>query len=797
VSRLEKLLAQARHSGKQGELFTTLYDLGSAYAEAGQLLKAVASLEEAAQVAQALGAVGQVHALRSLGSLLWSAGAYGKAEVRFRQALEAAQLQGDDRSASFLLADLATPQMLRGDYDAALAALEAVLASRQEQDFAPSERRWLRLSLARALSGAGQHDAAAVAASAVVEELRKEVDPLSPMDGSRALMHIAEIRSRQQRHDEAYQALVDALRFVPGGWAHQYNVMGDEAMSSFHDAAVRVLVAAGKLPEATVLAKLAASRMASHQPKAELAGRDLSKSYAQRIRQSFRVLVDLLLEQRRALEAEQALLALQEVEARAAVQRPGQTQVPLMNLFTPSEALWATEWNGLLQAAQAAARLHREAAPHSNKPGADPSSGNPQLAWERLKAAPGQAVALLAQLSRASSGQCLGCPAAVAAPDSPKGPPGLKNDDASSLVLRYWVQPSQTQILVRDAAELRQIVVPMGQAELRRLVINYDRTLRNRLTDPRAQGKELFDRLVAPVFAATGRPDTRERLVIVADGALRYLPFAALYDGSQWLIERHALQPGVSQGVEAPRAAGERVLGLGVSEPHGRLSSLPAVPDELGKIVLEAGEPPGNGILPGVLRLNRAFTATALQRALRQRFPVVHVASHFVFEPNSMELSHLLLGDGSRLSMAELRGGEYPLEAVDLLVLSACETAVESQDSFGHEMDGFARLAVSKGVKTVIASLWPVADQSTALFMQRLHHERHARRLPATEALRRAQLSFIRSEQAPANGQRAMRGAQRVDRPRADDSIESDTAALRAPYAHPFYWAAFVVLHRD
>ena len=60
-----------------------------------------------------------------------------------------------------------------------------------------------------------------------------------------------------------------------------------------------------------------------------------------------------------------------------------------------------------------------------------------------------------------------------------------------------------------------------------------------------------------------------------------------------------------------------------------------------------------DGVLPGRIYLDEQFTAQQLRSAAADRTPVVHVASHFVLQPERASESYLLLGDGSRLGLTE------------------------------------------------------------------------------------------------------------------------------------------------
>ena len=77
-----------------------------------------------------------------------------------------------------------------------------------------------------------------------------------------------------------------------------------------------------------------------------------------------------------------------------------------------------------------------------------------------------------------------------------------------------------------------------------------------------------------------------------------------------------------------------------------------------------------------------------------------------------------------------------------------------------REIEGFGWLAQRQGAKAVLATLWPVADQSTARFMNSLYGHLQSGDLTKTAALRRAQIEFIQS----------------------------------GTYAHPVFWAPFILM---
>ena len=187
------------------------------------------------------------------------------------------------------------------------------------------------------------------------------------------------------------------------------------------------------------------------------------------------------------------------------------------------------------------------------------------------------------------------------------------------------------------------------------------------------------------------------------------------------------------------------------------LPPLPAVRQELQAIVRDPAQRSA-GVMSGQIWLDRDFTAQTLRESLRRRPNVVHIASHFVFQAADARASFLLLGDGRRLTLTQLATADYRFDQVDLVTLSACQTALVAGNSFGQEVEALGTLLQAQGAGAVLSTLWSVADASTAQFMRRLYEAREGG--PSTrggvsraQALRIAQLSFIREDAGVATGE--------------------------------------------
>ena len=284
-------------------------------------------------------------------------------------------------------------------------------------------------------------------------------------------------------------------------------------------------------------------------------------------------------------------------------------------------------------------------------------------------------------------------------------------------------------------------------------------------------------------------------LMFSLDGTLRYLPLAALYDGERYLVEQYRLSVFTTASnarLKDRPSVSWKVAGFGVTKEHENAPALPSVAAELAGIIHQ--EPRIGGVLEGEMLLDDNFTLTSMRDTLRKRYGVVHIASHFSFQPGNDANSFLLLGDGGHYSLTELRNSTNMFDGVQLLTLSACNTGVGDAQGQGKEVEAFGALAQKKGAKAVIASLWPVADESTSLLMREFYRIRETNPgMTKVEALGQSQMKLLRGEvKAEPGAQRAMiqEAASKKPLPKAP----SFKAPTDAPSAHPYDWAPFFLM---
>jgi CHAT domain-containing protein/tetratricopeptide (TPR) repeat protein len=340
----------------------------------------------------------------------------------------------------------------------------------------------------------------------------------------------------------------------------------------------------------------------------------------------------------------------------------------------------------------------------------------------------------------------------------------------------YLLTDTHLRLLVATRAGQSEHVVPIDAARLRRDIGRFLEAIEQR-ADVTQAAQSLYGLIVKPLDDAA-RAAGATHLVIWPDGALRYVPYAALHDGDRFLIDRYALQMYADDRVVQPVSVARplTVRGLGVTRAVGGYSALPAVAEELCAIVrgpisglaTTSGECDARGgtrgALPGEGFADEAFTESRLASLLQanREFSVLHVGTHFSLRPGNAVRSFLLLGDGQRLTLDRL--GDYDFSGLELATLSGCQTGLAgATGDDGREVEGLATLVQRRGARRVIASLWRVEDVSTARLMRDLYVELATGAGDSAAGLRASQL--------------ALRAA----------------AGSDSRLAHPYYWAGFTL----
>jgi len=312
--------------------------------------------------------------------------------------------------------------------------------------------------------------------------------------------------------------------------------------------------------------------------------------------------------------------------------------------------------------------------------------------------------------------------------------------------------PNRTEVLVSFPDGLKQFTVSLKNDELTELI----RSFRAKLEQPESRfiryAQRLYDLLLRPLESEL---DSRkiDTLIFVPDGALRTIPMAALHDGRRFLIEKYAVAttPGLTLTDPKPlERQGLHMLLNGLTESVQGFSSLPNVSYELQEV---------HRLYESRVLRDKDFTISGVEQAFRTMpYSIVHIASHGQFDKNPKNT--FLLTYNSKLTMDKLeqliRIGKFRKDPVELLTLSACQTA--SGDD--RAALGLAGVAVKAGARSALATLWFIDDASTSRLITDFYRKIRDSGLSKAKALQQAQIGIIK-----------------------DPNLE-----------HPAYWAPFLLI---
>lgn len=321
--------------------------------------------------------------------------------------------------------------------------------------------------------------------------------------------------------------------------------------------------------------------------------------------------------------------------------------------------------------------------------------------------------------------------------------------------------------------------VTRAQTEVAVKKLRYE-TARQFSRDYLTPAQQLYEWFIAPVESALEQENI-DNISFILDDGLRTVPIAVLHDGDRYILEQYSLSllptfslTNFSLGDRSTTAEEMSVLAMGASTFKDQ-SPLPAVEAEIAFI--------SKNNLAETVFLNEDFTVNNFETQLNmEQYDVVHLATHATFEAGDLENSYIQFWE-ERLPLSQIHGGKIESADINLIILSACNTAL---GSLGAEY-GFAGFSVKAGSKASLASLWSVSDEGTFGFMTQFYRHLTGNYIQA-EALRRTQLSMIRGEVGVSYG----------DVYGPDNEIQAFIPQLAESgswdFSHPYYWSAFTMI---
>ncbi len=339
----------------------------------------------------------------------------------------------------------------------------------------------------------------------------------------------------------------------------------------------------------------------------------------------------------------------------------------------------------------------------------------------------------------------------------------------------------------------------IDRKELTNLITQYLELLKDPNSDLatlKAKSKTLYEILLSPIAKEIQNKNIKH-LIFSLDRIIRYVPMASLHNGNNYLVENYKISTILSADltrVGQPLLGSEklRILAGGLSNRVAGFNPLPNVVTELDEIVKEDQKNDIRGIFTGKQILNEEFTYAGIRDRLKGN-NFLHIATHGKFVTGDRENSFLMMGDGTKLFLPSIQTLTDYIGDVQMVVLSACETALGGTDPDGIEIAGMGYYFLAGGVETVIASLWAVSDRSTSILMQRFYQNLagvNGKKLQGrAEALQQAQLSILRSEGEAETSKN--KSGQIVIEPRQRANAQTRS---KNNFAHPYYWAPFILI---
>lgn len=349
------------------------------------------------------------------------------------------------------------------------------------------------------------------------------------------------------------------------------------------------------------------------------------------------------------------------------------------------------------------------------------------------------------------------------------------------MAMVYYL-PGETQLYIFVATKdsVNAKVVPYASHELKKLITYIQNTARfhygyrrealsieneklereaakqvsPHLSNFQKVSESLYTYLIEPIHEDIRQ---KSKLVIVPNGDLYFLPFQlvgkSLPNGKfSLLIEQFAILYTSSldmlDNLSSVDASELNIIAFGNPD-----LSLPSSEKEVAKI---------KNLYPLSKIYIRQEATEDKAKDPAEGFNVMHFATHGNLDYKNFKSSYLTMaqnpqeGEDGKLTLNELFGLEL-MTHLDLVVLSACQTAIIDENAIGSPVSPASGF-VDNGVKSVIASLWSVDDRSTSLLISYFYE--NLKTMPKIDALRLAQIKL----------------SQNPD------------------YNHPYYWAPFILI---
>jgi CHAT domain-containing protein/tetratricopeptide (TPR) repeat protein len=751
----QQVIELARRNNDRKREAGTLHNMGGIHWSIDEMQTALDYYGRALAIWNELGEKGsKASTLNNTGDVYRRLGDYDRALSHFRQALEIRRSLGNKRGEAHSLHTIGLVHIAKEEYEPARASFEKALALRKET----GDRRGEAYStggLAQAMKGLGQLDRAVELQTAALEMWKQMGERRAEAETMENLGQTLAARGDYDKALSLFNLALPVSRAVKD--------LSSEANTLLAIARVErdrgdLAAAQKRAEEAIAVIETLRSRVASH---------ELRASYFASVKKFYDFYVDLLMRRHeadgkagfaaRAFEASERARARMLLETLAGANLDIRTGVDASLLAREESLLQAI---GRKQKQQA--RLLESSAAADEQRKVD----------DELAALLNEYETVLTDIRRTSPAYAeLVTPSPLAV----KEVQALLGDETS--LVEYHLGEDRSFVFVVTSAGVQATTLP-SKSTIEKSAMTVHSGLKNRdsSADP-AQWQAAAGELAGMVVPQL----TTRRVVIAADGALHYVPFAALPSGDgKPMIVSHEVVVVPSASVlaairrqtagRAPAAKEIAVFADPVfqrNDPRVRARSTGEV-----KLAANSDALTRSADDSGLSALNRLRFSRKEAEAITELIPEgryaaldfeadreavtgsslrdyrrIHFATHGLLNSRHPELSGLVLSLVDE--KGSVRDGFLRLQEIynldlgaDLVVLSACQTALGAEIR-GEGLVGLTRGFMFAGAPRVVASLWQVDDRATAELMKRFYNEMIVSKKTPSEALRAAQLSLL------------------------------------------------------
>lgn len=794
--------------GDKASVGTTLNGIGVIYESTGQYDKALETYQRSLNIAKEIGDQPNLgNTLDNIGGIYYSKGRYPQALSSYQQALAIRQEIGDKSGVGNSLNNIAGVYYNLGQYPQSLALLQQALAIRKEIGDKAGEGRVLdaigivyeslkqypqalkyyqqALAIAKQISdnaaegdvlyhiggvstSLGQYSQAQEFLQQALA-IRRDIEDKAGV--GRTLNSLAGVYYSQRQYPQALEFLQQALSILQD--------VGDNAGVAVTFSNMGHLLEQQNQPAlAIIFYKQAVNLTESIRNDLKVLALEQQKSFTETVADTYRSLADLLLKQDRVLEAQQVLdlLKMQELDEYLHNVRGNDQTTRGLGLLPQERQITEQIREQITAKYTQAVQQGKELAQLRNIPESQRTPTQQQRIVELEKMQQQQraefntfirspeVTALVEQLNRTSGGQNLDLPNLTRLQRS------LQQMQQPTVLLYPLILEDRLElVLVTPYSPPLHRSVPVKREALNRAIVDFRTTLttpNSRTSDVEVKNmaRQLYNWLIKPIENDLAQAKA-QTILYAPDGQLRYIPLAALFDGNEWLVQRFrinnitaaSLTDLTTKLLSQPRVlAGAFTQGtysFQVGNQPFAFAGLPFAGREVENLA---------ALIPNTTKLlNNSFTPQATIPHLNE-YNIVHLATHAVFTTGAPEDSFILFGNGDRVTLRDVE--TWSLPNVDLMVLSACQTASGGQLGNGEEILGFGYQMQLTGAKATVASLWSVDDRGTQILMNAFYATLKKGNVSPSEALHQAQNSLITN------------------------------AATQPRLKHPYYWAPFILI---